>query len=586
MFSQTIRTIAVVAAVSLVSLAAAGEEPLKVYILAGQSNMQGQSRVSGIPRMALSPDSKALHDKIVDADGTPRIHKNVYIAAFSQKGGYGVAFVDKEKHGQLTVGYGNNTTSDSAFGPELGFGITMGELVKEPILIIKTAWGGKSLNTDFRPPSAGLKTVDEKTIEKWKEAGTYDEQMAKLKGKSGHYYRLMMKHVKTVLADPGKYCAAYDPKAGYEIAGFAWFQGYNDRFAGPPFDFYTKLMAHFIRDVRKELNAPKMPFVIGVIGINGHNEKKESELALRKAMAAPAEMPEFKGNVMAVQTADYWDDELEQAVQKARQYQAVYGASYVWTKDGRLDRSHVTTPGWQPVGTPAFEEREWRYLSFERDPEDHYRPLRPGEKGDERAFKEETPEALKGWNQPGFDDSGWKKGPAPIGKGKIGPMKNRSDWGEGNILLMRTTFELDTTDYEAVRLSILASSSYHVYLNGHKVYTWVWWKRGGNYRTFVLSEEHAKYLKKGKNVLAAYTNVTYRKSRPNPCTIDLLIEGLTKEGMANLKKVCGEICTPRDLELSKGRCHQGFHYLGSAKTLSQVGEALANAIAKKSKKGE
>ena len=63
----TSRTIVVVAAMSLVSMAAAGEKPLKVYILAGQSNMQGQSRLSGIPRMALSPDSKALHDNPANA---------------------------------------------------------------------------------------------------------------------------------------------------------------------------------------------------------------------------------------------------------------------------------------------------------------------------------------------------------------------------------------------------------------------------------------------------------------------------------------------------------------------------------------
>src|SRR3712207_7724500 len=32
--------------------------------------------------------------------------------------------------------------------------------------------------------------------------------------------------------------------------------------------------------------------------------------AFRKAMAAPAELPEFKGNVVAIQTAPFWDEKL------------------------------------------------------------------------------------------------------------------------------------------------------------------------------------------------------------------------------------------------------------------------------------
>ncbi|MBW1792670.1 MAG: hypothetical protein JRJ14_10530, partial [Deltaproteobacteria bacterium] len=45
---------------------------------------------------------------------------------------------------------------------------------------------------------------------------------------TGKYYRLMMEHVKKVLADPKRVCPAYDEKDGYEIAGFVWFQAWND----------------------------------------------------------------------------------------------------------------------------------------------------------------------------------------------------------------------------------------------------------------------------------------------------------------------------------------------------------------------
>src|SRR5210317_1972967 len=68
---------------TLSSVAFAGK-PLKVYILAGQSNMQGKAQVHTVPRMALSPKTKALHDKILDKDGQPVKHKNVSAVYFTQ----------------------------------------------------------------------------------------------------------------------------------------------------------------------------------------------------------------------------------------------------------------------------------------------------------------------------------------------------------------------------------------------------------------------------------------------------------------------------------------------------------------------
>jgi alpha-galactosidase len=76
------------------------------------------------------------------------------------------------------------------------------------------------------------------------------------------------------------------------------------------FDLYSELLAHFIRDVRKDLASPKLPFVIGVMGVGGLKDESVDMLAFRRAMAAPAAMPEFKGNVVAVQTAPLWSDEL------------------------------------------------------------------------------------------------------------------------------------------------------------------------------------------------------------------------------------------------------------------------------------
>ena len=143
----------------------------------------------------------------------------------------------------------------------------------------------------------------------------------------GGFYRDMITHVKSVLRDVKKHHPAYDPAAGYELAGFVWFQGWNDMIdAGAypnrdkpgGYDQYTWLMENLIRDVRKDLHAPNMPAVIGVMGIGGVSA--EGNIGnFQKAQAAVAEKPEFKGNVIAVETGKHWDHKLAALNVKAHQ---------------------------------------------------------------------------------------------------------------------------------------------------------------------------------------------------------------------------------------------------------------------------
>ena len=295
---------------SLVSSALAGDKkPLKVFILVGQSNMEGHARVETFDYIGDDPKTAPLLKKMRNSDGTPRICDGVWISYYTGRGDE-----NGEGFGKLTAGYGSrrNPAEDGGkIGPELTFGMTMDEAFEEPVLIIKTAWGGKSLFYDFRPPSAGVYPRTENDIEKDRrpESG------------SGHYYRLMLKHVKHVLSDIGRVVPDYNPEQGYEIAGFVWFQGFNDMVSrdvyptlpqdasGNRFAKYSDLMAHFIRDVRKDLDSPTMPFVIGVMGVGGKNAN-EGNLEFRKAMAAPAALPTFKGNVVAVPTSPFWDEPL------------------------------------------------------------------------------------------------------------------------------------------------------------------------------------------------------------------------------------------------------------------------------------
>jgi hypothetical protein len=198
--------------------------------------------------------------------------------------------------------------------------------------------------------------------------------------------------------------------------------------------------------------------------------------------------------------------------------------------DTLIDLTKLREPvaGWTPLGRIRPADRVWRFQSF--DPLTEKDRRHPREK---KRFRDvQLPDALKGWHQSDYDDSQWSRGHAPIGvgicKGRGGvSFENRSDWGNGEFLIMRTTFQVDDPDYDLYRLSILAKQGFHVYLNGHKIQTYVWWKDMPHYRTILLGTGSARHLKKGANVLAAYGNVEYDKKTHEPRgQMDLLIEGL------------------------------------------------------------
>ena len=305
----------------------AAPKPLKIYLLVGQSNMQGHAAERTLEHLGMDPKPAPLLKAIRNADGTAKVQKNVWISSIEP------SLESGEKHGRLTVGYGAGGRGPK-IGPELTFGITMQNHVGEPILLIKTSWGGKSLNTDFRPSSAGPYEFNQQQLENYKKRGKDVAEARKEKTeRTGVYYRLMLEHIHKVLADIRRVYPDYDAKAGYELAGFVWFQGWNDMVDGSTYptrgqpgsyDAYSKNLAHFIRDVRRDLKAPKLPFVIGVMGAGGPiakygpDQKRYAGIhgEFRKAMAAPAKLPEFKGNVTAVFTENYWDLQLSELVNR------------------------------------------------------------------------------------------------------------------------------------------------------------------------------------------------------------------------------------------------------------------------------
>ena len=179
------------------------------------------------------------------------------------------------------------TWNGKTFGPEIGFGHVLGTFHDETVLLIKTAMGNRSLAFDFRPPSSG--TIDPKN----------EFESAE--------YKLTIQGVRETLAKIDKIIPGYQGQ-GYELAGFAWWQGHKDSFSEKDIAEYEKNLVNLINDLRKDLNAPKMPVVIAGVGFGGHNmpEKFRGIMAAQMAVGDPAKHPEFAGNVASVDTRDYW----------------------------------------------------------------------------------------------------------------------------------------------------------------------------------------------------------------------------------------------------------------------------------------
>jgi alpha-galactosidase len=131
----------------------------------------------------------------------------------------------------------------------------------------------------------------------------------------GAKYRAMIETVRKVVGNLKAEFPQYEGQ-GHEIAGFFWFQGWNDMITAEFTAEYEQNMAALIKDVRKDLGAANLPVVIAVMGVDGKTKASEKILTFRKAQTAAGARPEFKGNVACVQTAEYWDDEAADLVEK------------------------------------------------------------------------------------------------------------------------------------------------------------------------------------------------------------------------------------------------------------------------------
>ena len=269
---------ALICIMSILSSGNLSGQNLKVFILAGQSNMQGHGEIepastNGTLSHFMATDNTNFFDYVQDVDGSWATQDDVWLR-YQHEDGHLLA-------DNLTIGFG---ASDTQIGPELGIGHVLGEYYDEQVLLIKTCWGGKSLAVDFRPPSSG--------------------------GTVGPYYNQMISDVRAAIDNIATEFPQYTG-GQIDIAGFAWFQGWNDGESETYLNEYEQNLINLIADVRSEFEVPDLPFVIGLTGNGGRDiEEGDGWVNGLQTSLVPAQIraANYTGHtkVAFAETRDFW----------------------------------------------------------------------------------------------------------------------------------------------------------------------------------------------------------------------------------------------------------------------------------------
>ncbi|MGL4421734.1 MAG: sialate O-acetylesterase [Gemmataceae bacterium] len=276
----------------------AAGKPIQVFILMGQSNMVGMGDIDP-PTAKGTLQSLTKTDKkypfLLDGEKWTE-RKDVYY------------YDARVKKGAPLSPTANN---GKAIGPELGFGYVMGYVLDEPVLVLKSCIGNRSLGWDLLPPGSPSYTFEGKTYAGYKETpeSWVDGQPKKtVNWYAGKQYDDDMTNAKTALKTIAKWYPGYKDE-GYEIAGFVWWQGHKDTGSKAYASKYEENLQRLIESLRKDYDAPKAKFVLttgcGNPGTEGLGKTiAEAQLAISDAKKHPA----FVGNVKAIDNRDLWRD--------------------------------------------------------------------------------------------------------------------------------------------------------------------------------------------------------------------------------------------------------------------------------------
>lgn len=298
-------------ALTFVNCVPVGDDPVKVFILMGQSNMLGEGKIHGDTNGTLefAVNTEHKYPYLIDDKGNWTTQDEVRYVFIM---GSGNSSFEKSKlqHNEFMTVTGNT------IGPELGIGWAIGnysrETTKFKTLILKACIGNRGLGWDLLPPgSKRWEYTDSKNVtyeyaayhetpEKW-EKGTTPKPVNWM---AGEQYDGDTNRSKIILDNLAKY---YPGATSYEVAGFLWWQGDRDHYDVGHSVRYEFNLVNLINVLRKDFQAPNAKFVTASLGQTPMNHSKTStDGMILDAMLAvdgkSGKYPQFKGNVAAVYT--------------------------------------------------------------------------------------------------------------------------------------------------------------------------------------------------------------------------------------------------------------------------------------------
>lgn len=265
--------------------------PVKVFLMIGgwthigggvvidSKKPRPESPVGTLDELVLNEKTADQFKHLLGEDGAWATRPDVWIQ-FDRRG---------PKSGALGIGYGGDRKR--GIGPELSFGHVLGNHFDKQVCIIKTALNTPSLAVDLKPPSSG---------------------------QTGKSYTMLLDQVKDSLLHLQDKFPDYTDGSRYEIAGVCLNLGEDDKDPKA----YLESLRLLIRDLRKDLKVPALPFVIVGSGRGGASEPAYPKiLAAQQALAKSAE---FKGSVSYVETREFWPDEDSRAASRSPSFERWY----------------------------------------------------------------------------------------------------------------------------------------------------------------------------------------------------------------------------------------------------------------------
>lgn len=282
---------------------------VKVFIMMGESNMVGaglvHGDVDGTLEYTVSKKKRFAH-LIDNHDEHNNISNNGEILWNTRDDVRYVAVRDDfQVYEDRWLSVDNER---NYFGIEQQFGYVMGEMLNEPVLIIKSASGRNTLGGDILPPTSRQYEKDGfvypgygESPQRWRNG----EYPIENNWQAGMMYDESVANIRKVLHNINKY---YPGASTYEISGFVWWQGNSDRRIDAYVEKYEENLSRLIQSLQFDFRSPDAKFVTATLGQNGYDMNGNTKLIFDSQMniSSHENYPGFTGSVATVDTRSSW----------------------------------------------------------------------------------------------------------------------------------------------------------------------------------------------------------------------------------------------------------------------------------------